>query len=106
MDDVYFWVRVVGWWINFAAFMVLCYKFVYNNFTGKKHKVNWAGVGMIIGTLMYAYGVAEILYTKDHNGGPRVFLNFFGVCGWLWIAARKIPLAQELADNDYELEDD
>lgn len=95
LDEIYFYVRVGTFMINLVTFWILFYKYVLNNWTGRKHDLNWGAVGMLAGTFAYAYGTGEILLSGV-PGGPRVFV--FSAVGilWCWIAIYKIPIAREL----------
>lgn len=101
--DTYYWLRIFSFVVDIVAFWVLCYKFVYNNFTGRSHDLNWLACGIWAGTFVWAVGLAEIVFDQpDLSGGIRVLLTPFCVLFWAWLAIWKVPIATDLKETKFE----
>jgi hypothetical protein len=102
-DELYFHIRMFSFYVDVFTFWVLCYKYVWNNWTGRKHSLSWPAVGMWAGTFGYALGLGEIVFTeKALVGGIRVWFVPPIVLLWCYIALFKVPLAEERDETEYE----
>jgi hypothetical protein len=95
MNHVYDLSRVITWILDLITFVILTYKFVYNNFTGKNHQVNWSAVGMMLLVFGYCYGIAEVTL-RSIPGGSRTIVNLVIAILVLWISLFKVPITREL----------